>query len=107
MLRLKEIYHNTELAHFNPKPVFNRPAILVESRNIFRHKFWDLVGSDLGGGITFNEIIMTVAELNPGDYDDLQVATFFDDLNCLDAVRLLDLILASSHLPSRCWRANC
>lgn len=28
-----------------------------------------------------------VAELNPGGYDGLQVATFFDDLNCLDTTR--------------------
>ena len=57
------IYHNTELAHFNPKPVFNRPAILVESRNVYRDKFLDLVGSGSAGGMTFNEIIMTVVEV--------------------------------------------
>ena len=35
----------------------------IESRNVYRNKFWDLVGSGSGGGMTFNEIIMTVAEV--------------------------------------------
>ena len=57
------IYRNKDSVFSNPNPIFNRPTILVESRNVYRHKFLDIKGSGSGGGIIFNEIIMTLAEV--------------------------------------------
>ncbi len=57
------VYENDEAIFNNPKPIFNRPTILVERRNVYRNKFLDIKGSGIGGGLIFNEIFMTIAEV--------------------------------------------
>lgn len=57
------IFHNTDAIYGNPQPIFNRPTILIESRNVYRNKYLDLIGGGTAGGIVFNSIILTVAEV--------------------------------------------
>ncbi len=57
------IYKNSEPIYANPQPIFNRPTILVESRNVYRSKYLDIIGMGTAGGIIFNAIILTVAEV--------------------------------------------
>lgn len=57
------VYGNIAPVYSNPTPVFSRPTILVENRNVYRNKFLDIRGNGSGGGITFNAITMTVAEV--------------------------------------------
>lgn len=57
------IYRNTTPIYGNPQPIFNRPTILVESRNVYRSKYLDISGLGTGGGMFFNAIILTCAEV--------------------------------------------
>lgn len=57
------IYKNTELIYKNPQPIFNRPTTLVESRNVYRNKFLNITGRGSHGGMIFNSIILTIAEV--------------------------------------------
>ncbi len=57
------IYNNEKKICENPQPIYSKPTILTQSRNVFRSKFLDVGGSGTLGGIVFNNIILDIVEV--------------------------------------------
>ena len=57
-----KLFGNKELAYGNKRPVYNRPSILKESRNVYRNKYLDIKGSG-EHGMVLNSITLTLVEV--------------------------------------------
>ena len=57
-----KIYGNTELIYGNERPIYTRPSILKESRNVYRNKYLDIKGAGQQGMI-LNSVILTLVEV--------------------------------------------
>lgn len=57
------IYGDEDLIIKNPQPIYSKPTIFTESRNVFRSKFLDIGGTGSKGGVVFNSVIMDLVEV--------------------------------------------
>ena len=57
------IYKNYALIYGNPQPIYSRPTIVAESRNVYRSKFLDVGGRGTSGGVVFNSVTIDLVEV--------------------------------------------
>jgi len=61
--KTERVYKNRMKVYLNPTPVFNRPTLIKENRNVYRNKFLDIGGHGTHGGMIFNSIILDMVEV--------------------------------------------
>ena len=59
----ERIYKNYALIYGNPQPIYNRPTIVAENRNVYRSKFLDVGGRGASGGVVFNSVTIDLVEV--------------------------------------------
>lgn len=59
----ERIYRNYDLIYGNLQPIFNRPTIIAENRNVYRSKILDITGRGSAGGMVFNSITLDLVEV--------------------------------------------
>lgn len=59
----ERIYKNYDLIWGNLQPIFNRPTIIAENRNVYRSKILDVTGRGSAGGMIFNSITLDLVEV--------------------------------------------